>query len=143
LEHVADVFSELRAGAKPNGVPCYTQCPTLGMINGAGQFLDDSDVKTAKDRLSKSAVYQEHLQKQAAGGNLYEVAYLTNRQKRVVAYLKVYRHMYGVGQYRVRKDLPACVCLGIRVWWPDDQDDVGFRGRFGEDEDDLSDPFNM
>jgi hypothetical protein len=119
------------------------------MINGAGQFLDDSeflddsDVRAAKDRLSKSAVYQEHLTGKAAGGDLYEVAHLTNRQKRVVAYLKVYRHMYGVGQYRVRKDLPACVCLGIRVWWPDDQDDVGFRGRFGTDEDDLSDPFNM
>ena len=117
------------------------------MINGAGQFLDDSeflddsDVRAAKDRLSKSAVYQEHLTGKAAGGDLYEVAHLTNRQKRVVAYLKVYRHMYGVGQYRVRKDLPACVCLGIRGLVARQP---GRRGLpWSADEDDLSDPFKM
>ena len=63
--------------------------------------------------------------------NIYQVEFLTNRQKRLVSYYKVFRHIYTKGKYREVLPLPSCVCLLIRSWWPDDDDDRRLRGDVG------------
>jgi hypothetical protein len=62
---------------------------------------------------------------------VYQVQFLTNRQKRLVAYYKIFRHIYTKGKYKVVLALPPCVCQMIRKWWPDDGDDRRLRGEGG------------
>ena len=100
--------------------------------------MSDADVKTGRFRLVKVDEYKKHLVSQrnaedATGKlDLYQVRFLTNRQKRVVAYYKVFRHIYTKGKYREVLPLPSCVCFLIRKWWPDDDDDRRLRGDVGD-----------
>ena len=113
------------------GSTCFTTCQVLNITGGAAYFLTDNDVKKAKHRLSSIDLYHEHLVLEREDGghgstkddSLYDTRFLTNRQKRLVSYLKIYRHIWGKGVRGVRKELPACTCKVIRRWWPDDADD--------------------
>ena len=99
-------------------------------------FLNDGDVVAAKYRLRKNPKYREHLKKKAEaarGGGAtrvshhYKVEYLTNRQKRLVAYYKVFKHIYTKGRYGVVLPLPMCLCRCFRKWWPDDENNKQMR----------------
>ena len=122
---------------------CYTICTKFTLVAGKDAFLVDGDVHLARYRLKKIDEYLEHLEQKKEDndddddGKLYRVKYCTNRQKRLVAYLKTYRHIYGKGKYGVRKDLPACVCLAVGAWWPDDADDRRIQGEADADEADA------
>ena len=131
-------------GGEGNGLPpstqearCYKECTELGLTRGAVGFLCDADVKTAKYRLDRVKAYKQHLVQQRNADdptgkvNIYQVEFLTNRQKRLVSYYKVFRHIYTKGKYREVLPLPSCVCLLIRSWWPDDDDDRRLRGDVG------------
>ena len=55
----------------------------------------------------------------------------------------MYRHIYGKGVYKVRKLLPACVCLRVRGWWPDDADDAAIQQQIGGVAGGANDPYNV
>jgi hypothetical protein len=137
---LVDLDSDVVGVDKPptsSGNRCYKECPTLGLLRGPGGFLGDEDVKTARYRLNKVEAYKKHLVQQrnaedtTGKASLYQVVFLTNRQKRVVAYYKIFRHIYTKGKYREVLPLPSCVCFVIRKWWPDDDDDRRLRGDVG------------
>ena len=121
-----------------SGPRCYKECAALGLTRGPEGFLDDADVKTGRFRLIKVDEYKKHLVSQRNAEddtgkmNLYQVRFLTNRQKRLVAYYKIFRHIYTKGKYREVLPLPSCVCFLIRKWWPDDDDDRRLRGDVGD-----------
>ncbi len=122
----------------PSSAPCcYKTCPNLGLLRGSDGFLVDADVQTAKHRLTKDPEYKKHLYGKRlafdsrARASLYQVMFLTNRQKRLVAYYKIFRHIYTKGKYRKVLALPSCVCQMVRKWWPDDGDDQRLRGAGG------------
>ena len=98
------------------GFMCYTEDTLLGIMDGADGFLEDKDVFSAKTRLSLIDEYDDHLDQQAGDHSQgkYILRNCTGRQKRLVAYYKVYRHIFGKGERGVRKILPACCCLCVR-----------------------------
>ena len=86
-------------------------------------------VQIGGDTPYKKHLYAKRLTFDAlAGASVYQVQFLTNRQKRLVAYYKIFRHIYTKGKYKVVLALPPCVCQMIRKWWPDDGDDRRLRG---------------
>ena len=106
-------------------------CVVLGMTKGKDGFLVDGDVELAKKRLSLIDVYLNHLNEKARahGGKKFVVCNCTGRQKRLVAYYKIYRHIFGKGEYGKRRSLPACTCILLRQWFPDDDADVEYQGQ--------------
>ena len=121
-------------GPPADGTQCYR---TVLFGPGKDMFLEDADVVAAKHRLSRVVVYRDYLKQKAqdAGeSSSFKVAFLTNRQKRLTAYYKVFKYIYTKGRYKVVLPLPTCVCLRIRKWWPDDDDDHKMRGEEGVDD---------
>ena len=118
------------------GHKCYTECARLGMKDGKDGFLSDGDVELAKKRLSLISVYIKHLKDNASTHDegTFAVRNCTGRQKRLVAYYKIYRHIFSKGVHGVRRTLPACACILVRQWFPDDADDRKYQQQIEDGE---------
>ena len=94
-------------------------------------FLLNADVERSSKRLSIIDVYLTHLtdNSSAHSDGTFVVRNCTGRQKRLVAYHKIFRHIFGKGEYGVRRKLPACACNVVQSWYPDDADDAVYQGQ--------------
>ena len=116
---------------------CYSKGPWSNALTdisgGKDIFLQDADVKEAKGRLSLISEFLDHLKKKAKDHDdgVFAVLSCTGRQKRLVAYLKIFRHIYGKGVHGERKELPACTLIRVRAWFPDDEDDANILIKIG------------
>ena len=86
---------------------CWSQWNAGFSMNPAnlGTYLlgTAADVQDARDRISSAGPWSS----------------LTNRQKRLVLYLKLFRFLYGFGRSGVRIPLPRCLVARIRRMYPD------------------------
>ena len=78
--------------------------------NNLGSYLTATQEEVdeaARDRIDSNAPFSQ----------------LTNRQKRLVLYLKLFRFLYGIGRSGVRIPLPRCLVARIRRLYHDEGED--------------------
>ena len=105
--------------------------------------IDNTDVHISKARLIKSTVWHRQLESTAEQfgeeQNIFQARFLTNRQRRLVTYHKMYNLIFGTrNDDRSRRVLPECLRLFLLQHFPDDDDDAQCLKELEAGDDDLS-----
>jgi len=103
-------FCEARAPYMPPNHPCWIRTPDFqNWIN-----LTEADREDARERLSVNTVCPESLEE------------CSDKQKRLICYLKVFRFFYEYGEKGNQIPHPTCIVMKIRKTWPEGWEDLEF-----------------